>query len=154
MRNHGSSKSDFQKSHPCLGAYRKKDGDAQFVYQCSVTAKKCAENQSRVDVFIITNKFGVGRENQNAYSYVKLAVQIWEWSLASTLCIGKEAYPQASLQQQKKTGLGSLLPEHISQCHDQNSNLISPFPHSLFRHYSNSFKQSQFLVLTVWQLPL
>lgn len=57
---------------------RKKGGNTPFVYQCSVTAKRCAEKQSKVDVFVIASMLGVGRENKNAHSYVKLAVQMGE----------------------------------------------------------------------------
>jgi len=57
---------------------RKKGSEAPFVCQCSGTTKRCAENQSKVDVFIITSKFGAGMERQNAYSSVRLTVQIWE----------------------------------------------------------------------------
>lgn len=90
----------------------------------SNSKKKYAENQSKVDIFIITSKFGAGRKNKNACSHVKLAVQIWERSLASTWCVRKEAYPQVNLQQQSKTGLVGLLPEHISQSYDHSSKLL------------------------------
>lgn len=118
----------FRKLTSGLVLKRKKDSDAPFMCQCSVTAKMCSENQSEVDVFIITSKFGEGKSK--CILMRKLAVQIWEWSLVSPLCVGKEACLQTNLWQ-SKTGLVRLLPEHISLCHDQSSKLhphfLTPF---------------------------
>lgn len=51
----------FRKLTSGLVLKRKKDSDAPFMCQCSVTAKMCSENQSEVDVSIITSKFGEGK---------------------------------------------------------------------------------------------
>lgn len=118
----------FRKLTSGLVLKRIKDSDAPFMCQCSVTAKRCSENQSKVDIFIITSKFGEKKSKcilTCQISSTNLGVKFgfptvcWERSLPANQPVAE------------KTRLVRLLPKHISLCHDQSSKLhphfLTPF---------------------------